>query len=66
MVQAKHVFFTVNTVLMGAMILYFWLFFLPAFEYTNVYGTIQTITIILTVCMIGAYIASSLVILGKV
>lgn len=59
-------FFGINTVLMGILFAYLWLFFVPAYQQTTAYGTVQTISIIVTICMIGAYVASSLVILGKV
>ena len=64
--QANKVFFAINTVLIAILILYFWLYFLPTFEFTDAYESIRNLTIVITVALIGAYIASSFVILGKV
>ncbi len=58
--------FIVNTILVASLIGYFWLAFLPRFEGHAVYASMSNFITLITACFIGAYVASSLVMLDKV
>ncbi len=63
--DVRKVSFVINTVLFAALILYFWFYLLPFFE-NSAYEGMRNILTIITICLIAAYITSSIVILGKV